>query len=137
MPYSTHLGYCGVVCFDSHPRGFGAADRLRHGLQEVGEYVAVHIAPRHDCRVPEHVSVFRGVVVREKYQFTTAGFYHNMAWMKANLRKELYVAAFGAEEARRIGVESDPMVERAVEAMPKATALLKSANRVIVQRIAK
>jgi C-terminal peptidase (prc) len=98
----------------------------------------------HDARLPANwtpdrstLAAFRDFLLREKYQFTTAEFDHNIDWIKPNLQKELYVTAFGAEEARRIGVEADPMVERAVEAMPKATALLKSANRVIVQRLAK
>jgi carboxyl-terminal processing protease len=99
---------------------------------------------RHDTKLPANwapdrntLAEFRDYLLREKYQFTTVEFEHNSDWIKPNLRKELYVTAFGAEEARRIGVEADPLVARAVEAMPKAMALLKSANRVIVQRIAK
>jgi hypothetical protein len=37
----------------------------------------------------------------------------------------------------RIAVEADPMVEKAVESMPKAMALVQSAHRVIVQRLSK
>ena len=47
----------------------------------------------------------------------------------------MYITAFSADEANRIKVETDPMVEKAVEALPKAKALLESAKRVIVQRM--
>ena len=66
-----------------------------------------------------------------------AEFAENNDWIKRYLRKEMYVTAFSADEARRIAVESDPMVQRAVESMPKANALVQSAHRVIVQRLSK
>ena len=42
-----------------------------------------------------------------------------------------------ADESRRIAVENDPTVQKAMESMPKAKALLMSKNRVIVQRLSK
>ena len=71
----------------------------------------------------------------EKFTFTEAEFAENNDWMKRFLRKEMYITAFSADEANRIKVETDPMVEKAVDAMPKAKALLESAKRVIVQRM--
>ena len=54
---------------------------------------------------------------------------------------DLWAVGREGGEAKRltsgIGIETDPMVERAVESLPKAKALLESANRVIVQRLAK
>jgi len=49
----------------------------------------------------------------------------------------MYIAAFGPDESRRIAVENDPTVQKAMESMPKAKALLMSKNRVIVQRLSK
>ena len=43
--------------------------------------------------------------------------------------------ASAQDEPSRIKVETDPMVEKAVDALPKAKALLESAKRVIVQRM--
>ena len=40
-------------------------------------------------------------------------------------------------EARRIAVLTDPVVEKAIDAMPRAKALQDSAKRVIVQRLSK
>ena len=49
----------------------------------------------------------------------------------------MYIAAFGPDESRRVAVENDPTVLKAIDSMPKAKALLVSANRVIVQRRSK
>ena len=58
-------------------------------------------------------------------QFTEAEFAENNDWIKRYLRKEMYITAFSVDEARRITVETDPMVEKAVESLPKAKALLE------------
>ena len=84
--------------------------------------------------VPRDLSTFRPVK-NEKITFTEAEFAENNDWIKRYLRKEMYVTAFSADEARRITVETDPMVLKAVDSLPKAKALLESANRVIVQRL--
>jgi len=39
------------------------------------------------------------------------------------------------DESRRFDIETDPMVEKAIEALPKAQALLESARKVMVQRM--
>ena len=96
----------------------------------------------HDTRLPQNwapdrttLKEFHDYLLSQKYRFTEAEFSENSDWMKRSLRKEMYVTAFGADEARRVSVESDPMVQRAVESLPRASALLESARRVIVQRM--
>jgi len=98
----------------------------------------------HEAKLPDHwapdaniMAEFHDFLMKEKFQFAEADFAQNADWIKRFLRKEMYVTAFSFDEARRIGIETDPMVERAVESLPKAKALLESANRVIVQRLAK
>jgi hypothetical protein len=41
------------------------------------------------------------------------------------------------DESRIADIESDPMLEKAVEALPKARALMESARKIIVQRLQK
>ena len=53
------------------------------------------------------------------------------------VRSAYDITAFSADEARRITVETDPIVEKAIDSMPKAKALLETAKRVIVQRLSK
>jgi len=80
---------------------------------------------------------FHAFLLKEAFQFTEADFAQNNDWIKRFLRKEMYITAFSADEARRITVETDPMVEKAIDSMPKAKTLLETAKRVIVQRLSK
>ena len=101
-----------------------------------------HYFGSHDIKLPKNwapdqsvLTEFHDYLLKEGFKFTEADFAVNNDWIKRDLRKEMYIAAFGTDEARRITVETDPMVEKAVEALPKAKALLESARRVIVQRM--
>jgi hypothetical protein len=46
----------------------------------------------------------------------------------------MYITAFGVEGARKLGIENDPVVLKAIDSLPKAKALLDSAKKMIVQR---
>jgi len=48
----------------------------------------------------------------------------------------MYIYAFNVDESDRIFAQTDPEVARAVEAMPKAQALVETARKVVVQRMA-
>jgi carboxyl-terminal processing protease len=100
-------------------------------------YFGTHEAKLPSNWAPEQniLTEFHDFLMNEKITFTEAEFAENNDWIKRYLRKEMYVTAFSADEARRITVETDPMVLKAVDSLPKAKALLESANRVIVQRL--
>jgi carboxyl-terminal processing protease len=96
----------------------------------------------HEAKLPKNwapdaniMNEFHAFLLTEKFQFTEAEFAENNDWIKRFLRKEMYITAFSADEANRIKVETDPMVEKAVDSLPRARALLESAKRVIVQRM--
>src|SRR5260370_19622696 len=108
--------------FDFSKRYFGA-----HGYKLPADWT-----PSEDI-----LTEFHDFLLKEKFQFTEAAFTLDHDWIKWTLRKEMYIAAFGPDESRRIAVENDPTVQKAMESMPKARALLMSANRVIVQRLSK
>jgi carboxyl-terminal processing protease len=67
--------------------------------------------------------------------FTEGEWAENNEWIKQMLRQEIYITAFGKERSDRVGVENDPSVIKAVEAMPKAKQLLESAKKMMVQRM--
>ena len=68
--------------------------------------------------------------------FTEAEFTKNTDWITRNLKKEIYLTGFDLNESQRVEIETDPLVEKAVETLPKARALLDSAKKIIVQRMA-
>lgn len=77
---------------------------------------------------------FHQFMTKEKISFTEAEWKENKDWSKQFLKREMYLTAFGAEEARKLSVETDPMVLSGVDAMPKAKSLLENAKKLIVQR---
>ncbi|MBY0372508.1 MAG: hypothetical protein K2Q23_00855, partial [Bryobacteraceae bacterium] len=76
-------------------------------------------------------------LLKEKAEFTEAEWAENNEWLKNSLKREFYITAFGVDEARKLAVEHDPHVLKAIESLPKAKSLLESAKKMIVQRMAR
>ena len=96
----------------------------------------------HDAKLPKGwspdiatLNEFHDYLLKQSYQFTEAEFTQDADWIKRLLKREMYITAFNLDESDRVKVETDPEVERAVEAMPKAKALLDSARKVLVKRV--
>jgi carboxyl-terminal processing protease len=67
--------------------------------------------------------------------FTEADFANHHDWIKRYLAKEMYTTAFNVDESDAMFARTDPEVEAAVDMMPKASALLETAKKIIVQRM--
>jgi hypothetical protein len=67
--------------------------------------------------------------------FTDADFAKHRDWIKRYLAKEMYTTAFNVDESDSMFARTDPEVEKAVEMMPKASALSDTAKKIIVQRM--
>ena len=98
----------------------------------------------HDSKLPANwepnpalMEEFHDFLLKEKIQFTEAEFAGAQAWIKQNLKSEMLITAAGIDESRKYDVETDPMVAKAVDALPKARALLENAKRIVAQRLAK
>jgi hypothetical protein len=55
--------------------------------------------------------------------------------VRKELKREMYVAAFSTDESQRVAIEQDPMVQKALDSMPKAKELLSTAKNVLVKRM--
>jgi carboxyl-terminal processing protease len=58
----------------------------------------------------------------------------NLSWIKAKIAQELLSYSFGSSEGLKILLEQDTQVSAAVEALPQAEALYKSARRMLAER---
>ncbi|MGH9558442.1 MAG: S41 family peptidase, partial [Bryobacteraceae bacterium] len=81
------------------------------------------------------VNDFHQFLLDNGVEFTEADFTANHQWIKDQLKRQMYIAAFGIDASDRVGIEQDPEVAKAVEAMPKAETLLDTAKKMLVQRI--
>ncbi|MGH9657985.1 MAG: S41 family peptidase, partial [Bryobacteraceae bacterium] len=102
---------------------------------------AKHYFATHEAKLPKNwapdlntMNDLHAFLLKEGFVFTEAQFAQHHDWMKRLVRREMYVTAFSFDEAIRVTVETDPIIEKALEALPKAKALLDSAKRTIAQR---
>ena len=70
-----------------------------------------------------------------KYDFTEADFIADRPWIKAELKREMYITAFSYEDSQRVAIEQDPAVQKAMDSMPNAKKLLDNAKKLLVERI--
>jgi carboxyl-terminal processing protease len=74
-------------------------------------------------------------LVSKNVKFTETEFNRDRAWIKRYLAKEMYIYAFDVEVSDRMFAQTDPEVERAIEAMPKAMALVQNARKAARERL--
>ncbi len=68
-------------------------------------------------------------------QFSETEFTADYDWIRRNLTREMYTTAFDVDVASQVFAQTDPEVQRAVDALPKALALVENARKVVVQRM--
>ncbi|MBV8906111.1 MAG: S41 family peptidase [Acidobacteriia bacterium] len=102
-----------------------------------------HYFAAHDANLPKGwmpdentLTEFHDYLLEQKYNFSEADFTKDRDWMKRGLSIEMYITGFNKDESDRVMAQTDPEVERAVESMPKARALLDTAKKVLAQRMA-
>jgi carboxyl-terminal processing protease len=106
------------------------------------DFSAKFFGARQDNKLPagwtpdeKVIDSFHDFLLKNNIQFSEADFTANHTWVKDELKREMYVAAFGLDASEQVRIEHDPEVAKAAEAMPKAKALLDNAKKLIVQRI--
>jgi len=111
---------------------------LRNGLFSfTRSYFTKHSSDLPKGWMPDDVVIndLHDFLLSKKTPFTEAEFTQDQKWMKRYLAKEMYLYAFNVDESDRMFAQTDPEVLRAIESLPKASALLQSAKKVIVQRM--
>jgi carboxyl-terminal processing protease len=105
-------------------------------------FAAAYFGPKQDARMPKGwepdealVNEFHAYMLKNGFEFSEADFTTNHDWVKGQLKHEFYITAFSYEQSERVAVEQDPAVAKAVDAMPKAQALLDNAKKLLVQRV--
>ena len=105
------------------------------------DFAAQYFSGR-DAKLPENwepdtdvMQRFHNFLEKAGVTFTEADWVENLAWTKQQVKRQIYQMALGSEDARKLAMESDPMVLKGVESMPKAKQLVENARKMIVQRV--
>jgi len=80
---------------------------------------------------------FHNWLLDKKIEFSEADFTKDYEKVRRRLQAEIYKTGFSIDEATKYEVMTDPEVEAAVNALPKAQALLASTRKIIVERMKK
>ncbi len=81
------------------------------------------------------VNQFHEFLTSQSIPFAEADWTENKTWVEQQLKREMYATGFSFEESQKVAVETDPMVAKAVDAVPQARTLLDKSKKLIVQRM--
>ncbi len=99
-------------------------------------YLAAHSTVSHDFQVTDPVlNEFRDYLNKEKIAFTEADIQENHDYLALWIRHDLISAIYGKTEGDRITINSDPWVQKAIDAIPQADELAKKVRRISAQRM--
>src|ERR1700689_4460639 len=65
--------------------------------------------------------------------YTQADLLDNTDWLKANIKAEIFVDAFGQDEGMKVRAESDPEILKGLDLLPQAKALADNAKRIVAE----
>jgi carboxyl-terminal processing protease len=80
------------------------------------------------------IAKFREFLDAQKVPYSEEEFSANRAWIAMRIRREVNTAIFGEAVGKRIDLEDDAQLVKAMDAMPQAQALYANARKVVAQR---
>lgn len=80
---------------------------------------------------------FHNYILDNKLEFTEKDFTQDYEWTRRRLQAEIYKTAYNVDQSQQYEIKTDPEVEQAIDALPKAAALMSNAKKIIVERMRK
>ena len=111
----------------------------RYGLLSfTRHYFASHTTKLPEAWQPDEqvISDLHDWLLQQGVKFTEADFTKDHDWIKRSLGTEMTLTAFGSDSSDTYAVMHDPTVEKALDSMPKAQALLDTSKKMMAQRVA-
>ena len=122
----------------SEPKLTAAEDLLlQHGVFfNFGKsYLGVHKTIPRDFVADESViGEFKHFVEREKVRISDADLRDNLDFVKNRIRVQLMASIYGEDEANKIGIENDFLVQKALENLPQARDLVAKAKKYVASK---
>ncbi|MBI3935006.1 MAG: S41 family peptidase [Acidobacteria bacterium] len=78
---------------------------------------------------PAVLDRFRRFLGEEQIEFKDHEITENIAYIRENIKEELILSVFGMEDAYRVDVAADTQIQRAIELLPQAAAMLANTRR--------
>lgn len=98
-------------------------------------YLGIHKTIPRDFEADDDlVRQFKEFLAREKVQISDQAFQENLDFVKKQIRLQLVMVIYGQDEAERIGIESDSLVQKALESLPQARELVAKARKYVASQ---
>ncbi|HET7842403.1 MAG TPA: S41 family peptidase, partial [Terriglobia bacterium] len=98
-------------------------------------YLGVHkTIPENFTADDQVVNEFKGYLAKEKITVSNPDFESNLDYIKTHIRMQLVGMIYGQNQADRIAMESDPLVQKALSSLPQASELLANAKKYMASR---
>jgi carboxyl-terminal processing protease len=82
------------------------------------------------------IAEFRKYIDGRGIKYTDADIAQNLDWIRHTIKLEVITSVYGPNDGYQVEVESDPQVDKAVEALPQARALYQDVRKIIAERTA-
>jgi carboxyl-terminal processing protease len=98
-------------------------------------YLGIHKTIPRDFQVTDGVlDEFKQFLAKEKIPFSDQNMTANLDFIKNRIRIQLVGAIYGENEANKISVTNDPLVQKALDSMPQAKELMARAKRFVASK---
>lgn len=105
----------------------------------VGKFTRHYLAGKPTTAQPfvvgdQVMAEFKQYLQDQKFTFTDADLTANHAWIAWSIKREVATATQGESAGKRILLERDPQLDKAMDAMPQSSALYANARKYLAQR---
>jgi len=77
---------------------------------------------------------FRKFLDEQKIAYTEGELMEVDAWLRSNIKAEIFIAEFGHQAGLKVRAETDPQVLKALDLLPQARELAENAKRILAER---
>lgn len=110
---------------------------LQHGaFFNFGKYyLGIHQTIPRDFQVTDEViEEFKRFATREKFQLSEQDLKENPDFIKNRIRLQLITVIYGEDQAERLGLEADYVIQKALESLPQARELVARTKKIVARK---
>ena len=107
--------------------------------QGVGDFTRFYLSSKPDVTKDfvandEVINEFRKYLDKQHIKYTEPEIQENLAWLKLQIKREVFTSVFGLNEGFKVALQDDPQLDKAIELIPQSRALYQNARKIVAER---
>ena len=107
--------------------------------QGVGDFTRFYLGEKPDITKEfvvndDVIGQFKKYLDQQKIKYTEQDIQANLAWLKWQIKREVFTSYFGLTDGYKVELQDDPQLEKAEELIPQAKALYSNARKILAER---